>query len=343
MSQADRDLVQAIRAELAAIDPARPCDRAAESAGLGSALATREAAVARLAVRLGRVTDAGRLLGERRRTKHVRVIDPDPVEGRSAPARFDWASAPEHCRLAWLRGRFLARGSLSLASSRSHLEFVVPPDEAPVLAARLAELGLPASWRIRRGRGVVTWKGAASVGLFLRRMGAGASLLELEARQVSRALRGEINRVINAESANLQRAVAAAARQLAAIGQLEADGRLAEQPYVVRLVADARRETPEATFAELAERLGLHRSSVQRSLERLERLALHDDQGVGRRGGERAGRRGATERAGRRGVTEPGAVGRAEPGAASRAEPGAVGRAVRSARRRPAEAVIMEP
>ena len=283
MSQVDRDLVQAIRAELAAIDPARACDRAAESAGLGNALATREAAVARLAVRLGRVTDAGRLLGERRRTKHVRVVDAAPADGQSASAGFDWASTPEHCRLAYLRGRFLARGSLSLASSRSHLEFVVDPEEAPILAGWLAELDLPASWRIRRGRGVVTWKSAASVGLFLRRIGAGASLLELEARQVSRALRGEINRVINAESANLQRAVAAAARQLEAISQLEGDGRLAEQPYVVRLVADARRETPEATFGELAERLGLHRSSVQRSLERLERLALHDDEGVGQR------------------------------------------------------------
>ena len=85
---------------------------------------------------------------------------------------------------------------------------------------------------------------------------------------MSRALRGELNRVLNAESANLQRAVGAAGRQLAAIDALEADGRLAEQPHVVRLVADARRETPEATLAELAERLGLHRSAVQRALER---------------------------------------------------------------------------
>jgi DNA-binding transcriptional regulator WhiA len=67
--------------------------------------------------------------------------------------------------------------------------------------------------------------------------------------------------------------VAAAGRQLDAIAQLDADGRLAEQPYVVRLVADARRETPEATLSELAERLELHRSAVQRALERIERLA----------------------------------------------------------------------
>lgn len=185
--------------------------------------------------------------------------------------------------MSYLRGLFLARGSLSLASGRTHLEFVVDPDEAPTLAAHLSEVGLPASWRLRRGRGVVTWKSGDTVGLFLRRIGAGGALLELEARQVSRALRGDLNRVLNAESANLHRAVGAAGRHIAAIGELDGDGRLAEQPYVVRLVAEARRETPEATLAELAERLGLHRSAVQRALERVERLALHPDDRVGRR------------------------------------------------------------
>ncbi len=289
MSGSDRDLVAALRAELSAIDPQRACDRAAESAGLGAALATREAAVARLAVRLGRgPIEAGRLLAGPRRVKHVRMVDgsgPLGPTGLAAPP-FDWASAPEHCRAAWLRGRFLARGSLSLASGRAHLEFVVPPEEAPVLAGRLAELGLPASWRLRRGRGVVTWKSTETIGTFLRRIGAGATVLELEARRVSRSLRGELNRVINAESANLQRAVIAASRQLASIALLEADGRLAVQPRVVREVAAARKAVPEATLAELAERLELHRSAVQRALERLEALALHDDDGIGRRGGD---------------------------------------------------------
>ena len=184
---------------------------------------------------------------------------------------------PTTAGLAWLRGRFLARGSLSLSAGRAHLEFVVSPDEAPVLAARLAELDLAASWRVRRGRGVVTWKNAETIGTFLRRIGAGSAILELEARQVSRALRGELNRVINAESANLQRAVVAAGRQLAAIGQLEADGRLAGLPRVIRLAAAARRATPEATLAELSEHLMLHRSTVQRALERIEQLAADQE------------------------------------------------------------------
>ena len=251
MTSSERDLVTALRNELAAIDPARPCARLAEAAGLGStaSVVTREPAVARLAVRLRRSLEPG------------------------LPATFDWSGVAEHCRTAWLRGTFLARGSLSLAGGRTHLEFVVEPDEAPMLAARLGEVGLPASWRLRRGKGVVTWKSAEAVGTFLRRIGAAGVLLELEARQVSRALRGELNRVLNAESANLQRAVAAAGRQLDAISVLEGDGRLQEQPYLGRLVADARRETPEATLTELGSRLEMHRSAVQRALERLERLA----------------------------------------------------------------------
>lgn len=254
MTRTERDLVTALRDELAAIDPSRPCDRAAEIDGLGPSPTGREASVARLAIRLRR-------------------------GGEGSPSPLDWATAAEHCRTAWLRGRFLARGSLSLAGGRTHLEFVVAPDEAPALATRLTDAGLPVSTRLRRGRGVVTSKNGEAVDTFLRRIGATAVLLEIEARQVSRALRGELNRVLNAESANLQRAVSAAGRQLDAIAILDADGRMSDQPYVVRLVAEARRETPEASLSELAERLELHRSAVQRALERLERLALTDADG----------------------------------------------------------------
>ncbi len=259
MTAADRDLVAALRAELAAIDPPRACDRRAERAGLIHGSHARDPVLARLSLRMDR---------HRRAEATDEMADLPP---------FDWGSSPEHCRMAWLRGRFLARGSLSIVGGRIHLEFVTDPDEAPPLAANLGSAGLPASWRLRRGRGVVTWKNAETIGLFLRRIGAGPSLLELEARGVSRALRGELNRVINAESANLRRSVAAAGRQLAAIDDLEADGRLAEQPYLVRVVAEARRETPEATLTELAERLAVHRSAVQRALDRIERLALHGE------------------------------------------------------------------
>lgn len=247
--EAARALVVALRAELAAIDPVRPCDRAAERAGLGVAAhgAAPNPVVARLAVRLERGA------------------------GKDQP--FDWESAAEHCRIAWLRGRFLARGSLSLAGGRTHLEFVVPAEEAPVLVARLGALGLPASRRIRRGVGVVTWKGAEPILRFFRLAGASAGLLELEARLVTRALQASLNRAVNAEGANLARAVRASSRQLGAIRTLEAAGLLAGERPPVRAVAQARLASPEASLSDLAAEIDLPRGVVQRSLERIERLA----------------------------------------------------------------------
>ncbi len=253
MSGSDRDLVLALRSELAAIDPPRACDRRAEAMALVDVEVARDGPLARLLLRLARERAAVAAPGAANgREGSGPSADRDDVTGPDAVVSgvtgFDWASSSDHCRLAWLRGLFLAHGSLSLSGGRTHLEFVVAAADAPVLSRRLGEAGLPASWRIRRRRGVVTWKNGDLVGTFLRRIGATGALLEVEARQVSRALRGELNRVINAESANLDRAVGAAGRQIAAIDELAATGELAEQPYVVRSVAEARRETPEATL-----------------------------------------------------------------------------------------------
>lgn len=249
----DRDLVQAVRAELAAIDPPRACCRAAERAGLGAAAhgQARSPMVARLAVRLAddEIGDAGTSSG------------------------FDWTAARSHCRTAWLRGRFLASGSLSMGARGAHLEMVVPSDELETLATRMEESGFKASIRERRGRGVLTLKRTDTILAFLRSCGAGASVLEIESRLVMRQLHGHLNRVLNAETANLERSVATSARQIAIIDQLEADGRLAEFTEVDRAVARGRRDAPEASFTELAVTLGLSRARVQRAFARLEAAA----------------------------------------------------------------------
>jgi hypothetical protein len=146
--------------------------------------------------------------------------------------------------------------------------------EARVLASRLAELGLPGVVRLRRGAGVVTWKSSEIVLTFLRRAGATVAALELEARLVGRNVRGQLNRVVNAEEANLRRQVVASARQIEAIDLLADSGRLARLAPPLRQVAKARLDAPEATFTDLSARLGLSRSVVQRCLSRLESIAL---------------------------------------------------------------------
>jgi hypothetical protein len=273
-----RDLVQAVRAELAAIDPPRDCCRLAERDGLGEAARgrARSPVVARLAVRLAAADDEDEPAAsarQPRRAGSLRGADAQGVLAQHAGPAFEWAAARGHCRAAWLRGRFLAAGSLSLGSQGAHLEIVVPPGEGELLASRLAETGFPATLRLRRGRAVATWKRTDTILAFLRTCGASASVLEVESRLVMRQLQGHLNRVLNAESANLERTVASSARHIALIEQLEATGRLAELGPLDRVVAAERRVAPEASFSELALRLGLSRARVQRAFQRLESAA----------------------------------------------------------------------
>jgi len=202
----------------------------------------------------------------------VRLGEPESGEG-SDGTEFDWDEARDHCRASWLRGRFLAVGSLSLGSRGAHLEFVVEPGEGETLLQRLALVGFPTSARTRRGRAVLTSKRTDTILGLLRYCGAGASVLEIESRLVMRQLQGHLNRVLNAETANLERTVASSARQVAIIERLESDGRLGRLSAVDQSVARARRAAPEASFSELSETLGLSRARVQRAFGRLESAA----------------------------------------------------------------------
>ncbi len=255
MSQ--RDLPHAVWAELAAIEPARACCRAAERAGLADDAngRARTPAIGRLAVRL----EASR------------------GNAASGDERFDWHAAVGHCRIAYLRGALLADGSLSVGEHGTHLELLVPVDDMSITAGLADALGFPAGARIRRGRGVLTWKDAELILGLLRRLGATASALELESRLVGRSVRSQLNRVVNAEQANVRRAVAAARRQLDEIELIRSDGTIRRLPRHVRRVAEARRRAPEATLAELAAILDLSRSQVQRALQVIGSAALHRD------------------------------------------------------------------
>ncbi|MFM8813920.1 MAG: DNA-binding protein WhiA [Candidatus Limnocylindrus sp.] len=260
MSQSARELVANVRHELAAVHPSQTCCRTTELDGLRDAGRRTDVAIARTLHRLsGDVPNSaeGGTPAERALRRAALVAAP---------------RAPQHCRLAFLRGRLLARGSLSLASGRIHLEVVVAPDEAKLLLEGLSHVGFPGSLRIRRGRGVIVWKGRVEIFDLLRRLGAGSSVAEIEARGVLREVRGELNRSINAETANLKRTVRAGMRQAEAIQRLDDAGALDVSGHV-RRVAEARRAHPDATIAELGERLHLTRSSVQRCLHWLERQA----------------------------------------------------------------------
>jgi hypothetical protein len=269
-----------LKGELARIHPARTCCRRAELAGLlyagrtAAGVSTLDHATARVAVQLAGslgIRVAPRLAPASGR-RHLEVaLDPQLAAGWS------WAEAKPCDRRAFLRGVLLA-GSMSLTGSGPHVEFVfTDAGRARELMRRLAELDVHASSLLRRRRHVVYLKGREQLGALLRLTGANRALLDLEAEGVARDVRNRVNRLLNAEEANLGRTVRAADRQLRAIDRLESRGELAGLPDSLRETAARRRRHPDADLDSLASGLGVSRSAVNHRLRRLVALADEHD------------------------------------------------------------------
>ncbi|HET7699929.1 MAG TPA: DNA-binding protein WhiA [Candidatus Limnocylindria bacterium] len=173
------------------------------------------------------------------------------------------------CRRAYLRALFLAGGSLSAGRSGYLLELRPPRGESSRARAALVAADLAPKVHVRRARKVLMLRDANAIAAFLRLAGATETLLRFESRRVSREVRGATNAWVNAEAANLARAVAAARQQAAAIRALAETGRLAAMPAPVRAAAAARLRAPEATLAELAARLDTTKWSVRQRLRRI--------------------------------------------------------------------------
>ena len=270
-----------LRGELARIRPARTCCRRAELVGLlqsgapDGSVRTLDHATARIAVQLA--ASIG-----------ISVTPPRTTSGPHAPGRHhlrvalhsalptDWASSTAKAcdRRAFLRGVLLGAGSISGGPSGPHVEFVLRDRRAAVdLRRLLAESDVRGSHMMRRGRHVVFLKGQEQIAGLLRLTGANRSLLDFETSRVSREVRNRLNRLLNAEEANLSRTVRAADRQLQAIARLEMAGELEILADGLREAAAQRRRQPEADLDTLASSLDISRSAMNHRLRRIVELA----------------------------------------------------------------------
>ncbi|MGZ8562461.1 MAG: DNA-binding protein WhiA [Candidatus Limnocylindria bacterium] len=271
-----------LRGELARIRPARACCRRAELVGLLQAadpdggVRTLDHATARTAVQLA--ASIGVIVPAPQPAAHVPHA-PGRHHLRVALAEVptsDWeAVTTKACdRRAFLRGLLLGSGSVSAGPGGPHVEFVLrDTGSAGRLQDLLAASEVRASRMERRGRHVVYLKGQEQIAGLLRLTGANRALLDFESSRVSREVRNRINRLLNAEEANLSRTVQAADRQLQAIARLDGTGELEQLADRLRDAAAQRRRQPDADLDTLAESLGISRSAMNHRLRRLVELA----------------------------------------------------------------------
>lgn len=184
--------------------------------------------------------------------------------------------AQDCCFSAFLRGAFLACGTVSTPEKNYHLEFVVPFLKLTGdLCALLEEVGFHPKQVIRKGYRVIYFKDSESIEDLLTLMGATNSTLKLISVKIDKDLRNHVNRRINFETANIDRCVNAGTLQLQAIRKIDSAVGLDTLSDGLREIAQIRLDNPEASLNELEELLAgrLSRSGINHRLNRLVQIA----------------------------------------------------------------------
>ncbi len=182
----------------------------------------------------------------------------------------------ECCKKAFLRGAFLAIGSISAPEKSYHLELVAQTEEdAVLLKDTMRKIGSHARIVIRKGSYVVYLKEGDQITELLGGMGASNSFLSIETVRVMKEMRGSVNRRVNCETANLNKTIVSSVRQIEDIRYIRDHGGFGNLPPTLREMAEVRLSYPDAPLAELGTYLDppIGKSGVNHRLRKLGRIA----------------------------------------------------------------------
>ena len=182
----------------------------------------------------------------------------------------------DHCRLAFLRGAFLAGGSVTDPEKGYHLELVTSHYHVSrEMTAIMLDMGFFPKETTRKSNYITYFKQSEYIEDFLTAVGAPLSAMEIMNAKLEKNLRSSINRRVNCDAANLDKAVDAAQQQLAAIRILEERVGLDSLTDKLKEAAQLRIEHPELTLSQLAELCcpPVTKSSLNHRLQKLMAMA----------------------------------------------------------------------
>ena len=180
------------------------------------------------------------------------------------------------CKRTFLRGAFLGGGSISRPSSDYHLEMVTENEDfAHTIIKIMQSFSLKAKLTDRKNEYIVYLKDGESIINFLSVIGAHNAMMELENVRIVKEMRNNVNRAVNCETANLNKVVKAAVRQVRCIHYIDEHMGLAELPQPLQEVAKLRLEHQDVSLNDLVEYSGgLGKSGINHRLKKLQEIAV---------------------------------------------------------------------
>lgn len=176
----------------------------------------------------------------------------------------------------FLRGAFIACGVVTDPNKEYHLEFSVGSEEKCREVGRvISESGMKCKISSRKGRYIAYTKDSESISDILTFIGAMISSMEIMNAKIYKGVRNNVNRAVNCEAANIDKIVAASRKQIEDIELIESTKGLGVLSDELRIIAELRRDNPEASLSEIGRFAvpEISRSGVYHRLRRIGEIA----------------------------------------------------------------------
>jgi DNA-binding protein WhiA len=181
---------------------------------------------------------------------------------------------------SYLRGAFMASGSINNPeTSRYHLEiYSIYEEHNQDICDMLNAYGLNARALERRNGYISYLKGAEKIADFLTLIGATNSMLKFEDVRIVRDMRNSVNRLVNCETANMNKTIDAASKQIDNIEFIQDRVGLQALPEKLQEIAELRLEHPEVSLKELGEMIpsgAISKSGINHRIRKINEFADH--------------------------------------------------------------------
>ena len=201
--------------------------------------------------------------------KLKKTIDYSKIcEGENIEEIFNILTTRE-LKKSYIRGNFLGAGSISNPQSSYHLEIILKNEKYARLTSRiLSDFGVEPKIL----KSMVYFKDGEQISNFLALVEANSSVLKFEQIRVVREMKNNVNRLVNCETANMNKTINASVKQINIIKRLKESGKFNSLPEELKEIAKLREENPDATCEELGNMLQtpIKKSSVSHRFKKIE-------------------------------------------------------------------------
>ena len=177
---------------------------------------------------------------------------------------------------AIIRGAFMGAGSINNPEREYHLEMEVTNEQnMNIVLNLLLEFGIKAKYMEAKNKYYIYLKEGEEISKFLALIGAAKAVMKFEDIRIQKEMRGKVNRLVNCETANLNKTINASIEQIAAIRKLQENGEFKKLDDNLKEIALLRLENPDMPLIELGKKLKvpIGKSGVNYRLRKIMEIA----------------------------------------------------------------------